>query len=211
MRGRWVLIGLLSLLLVFVLGLASVLALGTDRSVPVTLAAFLPIMGEATPNEGQDPQLIHDTPPLTVVYANSLFGYRFEYPVVWYALFDGAPRRVVLSTLDPASHTRDEMREQGCLIEIAELERPAGMSLTEVRAQMPRAFHGAEPYDLAGAAGLRVLRTGEEQGFDSDWIFVEHGGYILFISAEYGGEACEIGLLAWERLLGTWAWIENAG
>ena len=211
MRGRWVLVGLLSLLLVFVLGLASVLALGVDRSVPVTLAAFLPIIGEATPNEGQGPQPARNTAPLAVVYENSLFGYRFEYPDVWHALLDGAPQRVALSTLDPASHTRDEMRDRGCLMEIAELERPAGISLAEVRAQMPKAFHGAEPYALAGAAGLRVLRTGEEQGLKSDWIFIEHGGYILFISAEYGGEDCDIGLPAWERLLDTWEWTENAG
>ena len=143
----------------------------------------------------------------TALYVNAIYGYRFEYGMSWYLMLDGEPRRVSFSTLYPGRYARDDMRDQGCLIEISELGNPYGFTLEDVRAQMPMVFAGAQPYKLDGASGLRMQRTGDS--FDSDWMLVEHRGSLFLISAEYGGDACEIGRSAWENLLETWTWLDH--
>ena len=51
-------------------------------------------------------------------YVNVSFGYWLQYPVGWYTRFGNRPLLVSFSNLDPGTHNRLSMREQGCLIEV---------------------------------------------------------------------------------------------
>ena len=139
-------------------------------------------------------------------YVNLTFGYWLQYPPTWYTHFGTRPLLVSFSNLDPGTNNRPSMRQHGCLIEVNASVNIYGFSLAEVRAQMPRAFANAESFELDGAPALRVRR--EEEAFDSEWVFVEHGERLFLITAEYGKGAGELCLTAWESILKNWRWLE---
>lgn len=141
-------------------------------------------------------------------YVSLVFGYWVQYPPSWYTGFGNRPLLVSFSNLDPRRYNRGEMRDHGCLIEINASVNIPGLSLSDIQAQLPRILANAEAFELDGEPALRIRRTSEEQGFESDWVYVEHGDRLFLVSAEYDTTAGEICRPAWERLLATWKWIQ---
>ncbi|MFH1084558.1 MAG: hypothetical protein V1772_02175 [Chloroflexota bacterium] len=140
-------------------------------------------------------------------YVNLALGYWLQYPLAWRPAFGDHPIRACFSDLDPAK-TLDEMRAQGCLIEVRQEVNIAGLSLAELRAQMPRAFPNAQEMALDGMPGLRVLREQVGQPYASEYVYVERGNRLFVISIDYGRERAEGCLAAWENLLQSWRWLE---
>ena len=140
-------------------------------------------------------------------YVNLAMGYWLQYPPSWYTRFGSRPILASFSNLDPGAHNRDSMRAEGCLIEINAFASAYGFTVPELRAQIPRAFAGAEPFELDGVPATRVRVTGAGL-FDSDTIYVEHGGRLFTITAEYARGATETCLPAWDDLLRSWKWFE---
>ena len=141
-------------------------------------------------------------------YVSLAFGYWMRYPVGWHTRFGIRPLLVSFSNLDPSTHNRESMRDQGCLIEINASVNVPGFSLDQLRAQLPRAMGGAEAIELDGEPALRLQRVGSEGSYDSDWVYVEHDDRWFLISAEYAKDASSVCLEAWEYVLDSWMWFE---
>jgi hypothetical protein len=141
-------------------------------------------------------------------YANIVNGYRVQYPVDWHTGFGNRPLLVSFSNLDPGAHNRDSMRADGCLIEIRLSTNVFGMTLEEVRAQMPRVFADAEALSLDGAPALLVREDSEQTPFESEWALVEHADHWFRLSFDHAKGAGDVCRPAWESLLGTWQWFE---
>jgi len=138
----------------------------------------------STPPPGDDRVSIGDLPMGQAGnYVNLSFGYHLQYPPTWYTGFGSRPLLVSLSNLDPGTHNRLSMRLEGCLIEVRASTNVYGLTLQDIKAQLPRAFHGAEDLELAGEPALRVRQSSKENPF----------------------EICHP---AWENLLSTWEWFE---
>jgi hypothetical protein len=141
-------------------------------------------------------------------YVNLAFGYWVQYPPEWHTGFGNRPVQVLFSNLPPGDNSLEEMREQGCLIQIKTTVNVYGFSLAEMRGQMPTAFAGARDVLLGGKPGLRVRRSEEGQTFESEWVYVEHEGRLYLISIDYSPDPAESCLPAWEALLDSWKWFE---
>lgn len=141
-------------------------------------------------------------------YVNLTYGYWLQYPPSWYTHFGNRPLLASFSNLDPGTHNRESMRDQGCLIEVNATPNIFGFNLSEIRAQIPKAFPNAEAFELNGEPALRVQRTGGEAAFDSELVYVQHGDRLFTISAEYSTEATETCRPAWGEMLRTWQWFE---
>ena len=141
-------------------------------------------------------------------YVNMAYGYWIQYPPDWHTGFGNRPVQVLFSNLPPGSTTREEMRQQGCLIEIRPSVNVNNMSLSEMRAQLPRAFEGAQEIDIGGEPGYLMLKDEVDQPVHRQWVYVEHEGRTYLISMDYAagsGDAC---IPAWEALLDSWVWFE---
>jgi len=136
------------------------------------------------------------------------YGYQLQYPPDWYTGFGNRPLLVSFSNLDPGKHNRLSMRAEGCLIEIQLSTNVFGLTLQEVRAQMPRVFAGAEALDLGGEPALLVRESGEQTPFESEWALVEHDDRWFRLSFDYAKDAADTCRPAWENLLSGWQWFE---
>ena len=141
-------------------------------------------------------------------YVNVTFGYQLRYPPNWYTGFGNRPLLVSLSNLDPGAHNRLSMRAEGCLIEVRTSTNVYGLTLGDVRGQLPRTFRDAEELDLGGAPALRVRRSSEESPFESEVVYVDHADRSFVLSFEYARGAAEVCRPAWENVLHTWQWFE---
>lgn len=141
-------------------------------------------------------------------YVNVTFGYRLQYPPSWYTGFGSRPLLVSFSNLDPGTHNRLSMRIEGCLIEVRASTNIYGFMLQDIRAQLPRAFRNAEEFELGGEPALRVWQSSEENPFESETVYVDHGDRLFVLSFEYAKGAGEICRPAWESLLSSWQWFE---
>jgi hypothetical protein len=141
-------------------------------------------------------------------YVNLAFGYWVQYPPEWHAGFGNRPVQVLFSNLAPGDHSLQEMREGGCFVQIKTTANVYGFSLVEMRGQLPAAFAGAREVLVGGETGLRVRRTEEGQPFDSEWIYLERNGRLYLISLDYGPDAAESCLPAWEEMLASWTWLQ---
>ena len=139
-------------------------------------------------------------------YVNVTFGYWLQYPVEWHTRFGNRPLLVSLSNLDPGTHNRQSIREQGCLIEINAASNIYGFTFEAVAAQLPRSFPDVQEIDLAGERAWRVRRTNDSAS-DSEWVYVEHGGRLFTLNIDVSAQARGICLPAWEYMLSTWRWF----
>lgn len=176
---------------------------------PVSTMPVIEVEPTCTPTPGDDRVSVGDLPMGQAGnYVNLAFGYHLQYPPTWYTGFGSRPLLVSLSNLDPGTHNRLSIRLKGCLIEVRASTNVYGLTLQDIKAQLPRAFHGAEDLDLAGEPALRVRQSSEENPFESEWIYVQHGDRLFVLTIEYAKEAGEICHPAWENLLSTWEWFE---
>ena len=137
------------------------------------MPAALSIQPTLTPYSNVDAESIESLPIGDPGhYVNLAFGYWMQYPESWYTQFGNRPLLASFSNLDPRQYSRAEMRDQGCLIEVNASVNLPGLSLVEIRSQMPRALANAEAFELDGAPALRIRRSSAEQGFESEWVYV---------------------------------------
>ncbi|UCC61542.1 MAG: hypothetical protein JSV36_12115 [Anaerolineae bacterium] len=141
-------------------------------------------------------------------YVNVTFGYQLRYPSNWYTGFGNRPLLVSFSNLDPGTHNRLSTRAEGCLIEVRASTNVYGLTLGDVRGQLPRTFRDAEELDLGGVPALRVRRSSEESPFASEVVYVDHADRSFVLSFEYARGATEVCRPAWEDFLQTWQWFE---
>ena len=141
-------------------------------------------------------------------YSNIVYGYQLQYPTDWHTGFGNRPLLASFSNLDPGTHNRDSMRADGCLIEVRLSTNIFGLTLQEVRGQMPRVFANAELLDLDGASALLVRESSEQTPFESEWALVEHEDRWFRLSFDYAKGTGDICRPVWENLLGTWQWFE---
>ena len=141
-------------------------------------------------------------------YVNVTFGYWLQYPPTWYTGFGNRPLLVSFSNVDSGAHNRDSIRTEGCLIQINASTSVYGFTLQDLRAQTPRSFPNAEDVDLDGEPALRVRRSAEENPFESEWVYVQHGDRLFLLTFEYARGADEVCRPAWESLLTSWQWFE---
>lgn len=141
-------------------------------------------------------------------YVNVTFGYQLQYPQTWYTGFGSRPLLVSFSNLEPGTHNRLSMRAEGCLIEVRASTNVYGLTLQDMRAQLPKAFRNAEEVDLGGESALLVRRSSEENPFESEVVYVDHADRLFVITFEYARGAADTCRPAWEGLLSSWQWFE---
>jgi hypothetical protein len=176
---------------------------------PITMPAteFEPTATASPENDGQIS--VRDLPiGQGGNYVNVTFGYALQYPPSWYTGFGNRPLLVSFSNLDPGAHNRLSMRMKGCLIEVRASTNVYGLTLQDVRGQLPRTFRNAEEVDLGGAPALRVQQSSEQNPFASEVVYVDHEEHLFVLTFEYAKGASEICRPAWEELLSTWQWFE---
>ena len=176
-----------------------------ESAAPATIVVEATIA--AQPNESR---LAVETLPIGEPghYVNLALGYSLEYPPTWHTQFGNRPILVSLSDLDPGTHNRSSMRDEGCLIEVDASVNIQGFSLDELTQQLPRVFAGAQVSSLDGLPALRIERTGEGDSFDSEWIYVEYDDHMFLISVEHSKVAGETCHQAWDLLLSSWRWLD---
>jgi len=140
-------------------------------------------------------------------YVNVTYGYSVKHPPAWYTGFGNRPLLVSFSNLDPGSHNRSSMRDEGCLIEINAATNIFGFTFDGLIAQMPRSFPDAERFELDGQPALRVRRGSTENPFDSEEVYVEHDQRLFVITFDYARAAGEVCRPVWENMLAEWQWF----
>jgi hypothetical protein len=141
-------------------------------------------------------------------YVNLTFGYHLRHPAEWYTGFGNRPLLVSFSNLDPGTHNRASMRAEGCLVEIKASTNVFGLTLQEMRPQLTLPFDQVEEFDLGGEPALRVWPDSEEEPFEREWVYVEHGDRLFLITFEYAKGAEEVCRPGWEKVLNSWQWFE---
>jgi hypothetical protein len=182
----------------------------TATSTPSPTAPLVQVEPTSTPRPGDEERTNVRDLPLGQAgnYVNVTFGYALQYPPTWYTGFGSRPPLVSFSNLDPDTHDEHSMRVEGCLIEVHTSPNIHGYTLPELRAQMPRGFPNAEYFDLDGEFALLVQRGAEEDSFDSEWVYVEHGDRLYVLTVEVAIGAGEVCLPVWRNMLDTWQWFE---
>ena len=142
-------------------------------------------------------------------YVNVAFGYWLQYPVDWYTQFGNRPLLASFSNLDPGTHNRQSMRENGCLVEVNVSSNIQGFTFETLMAQLPRSFPDAQETDLGGERAWRVKRS-SDSGWDSEWVSVQHNDKLMTITLDYAKEYSEHCLPAWENMLANWHWFTPA-
>jgi hypothetical protein len=140
-------------------------------------------------------------------YVNVTFGYWLQYPPGWYTGFGNRPLLVSFSDLDPGTHNRNSMRDEGCLIEINAATNLYGFTLEGLMGQMPRSFPDAERFELDGQAALRVRRSSGGNPFDSEEVYAEHDHRLFVLTFDYARGASEVCRPAWEDMLARRQWF----
>ena len=141
-------------------------------------------------------------------YVNVTFGYQLQYPPTWYTGFGNRPVLVSFSSLDPGTHNRLSMRQEGCLIEVRATTNVAGLTIQEVRAQLAKVLGQAEALELDGEEALRLQESNKEEGFESEWVLVEHEDLWFHLSLNHATGLNETCGPAWGELLTSWRWFE---
>jgi hypothetical protein len=181
----------------------------TTMALPTALSPVIEVLPTITPEPGNDHISVADLPlDEAGSYSNIVYGYQLRYPADWYTGFGNRPLLVSFSNLDPGNHNRASMRADGCLIEVRLSTNVFGMSLDEVRAQMPRVFADAETLTLDGEPAFLVRESNEQAPFDSEWVLVEHTNRWFRVSFDYARNAASTCLPAWEELLNSWQWFD---
>jgi hypothetical protein len=140
-------------------------------------------------------------------YVNVTFGYWLQYPPEWQVAFGNRPLLVSLSNLEPGVHSRQSIRESGCLIEVNAAPNIYGFTFEMLAAQIPRNFAQAERFELDGQPALRIpLPPGDS--FDSEWVYAEHDERLITLIFEHGKDVADVCSPVWEKLLSTWRWFE---
>jgi hypothetical protein len=139
-------------------------------------------------------------------YVNVTYGYWLQYPVGWHTRFGNRPLLVSLSNLDPGTHNRQSMREQGCLIEVNASANIYGFTFESLAAQLPRSFADAQQFELGGEKAWRVRRSSESP-WESEWVHVQHDGRLFTIVSDWAKIASDACIPAWENMLDTWHWF----
>ena len=140
-------------------------------------------------------------------YVNVAFGYWLQYPGDWYTRFGNRPLLVSFSNLDPGTHNRQSMREQGCLIEVNASSNIYGFTFESLAAQLPRSFPDVREFDLAGERAWGVWRS-SDSAWESEWVYVQHDGRLFTLVYDSAKQTEDVCLPAWESMLATWRWFE---
>jgi hypothetical protein len=140
-------------------------------------------------------------------YVNVTFGYWLQYPRSWYTGFGNRPLLVSFSNLDPGTHNRERMRNEGCLIEVNASVNVYAIPLPELLAQIPRTFPNAEAYVLDGEPAIIVPPADQEAPVQNETVLVEHDDWLIALAVDYSRDAAEMCRPAWENLLATWRWF----
>jgi len=139
-------------------------------------------------------------------YVNVTYGYWLQYPEDWHTHFGNRPLLVSFSNLDPGTHNRQSMREQGCLIEVNVSTNIYGFTLDTLAAQLPRSFASAREFELGGEKAWRVQRESDSL-FASEWVTVLHDGRLFTLTFDYARNARETCVAAWDNMLAAWRWF----
>ena len=160
----------------------------------------------------EDQRMAIDQLPVgqTGQYINLAFGYWLQYPPSWYTHFGRRPLLVSFSNLDPGTHNRESMRDEGCLIEVNASVNIPGFNFSQLQAQLPQVMSGAQAFALDGEPALRLQRRGTGDSFDGEWIYVQRCETLFLVSVEYSRAAPGTCLSAWEQIIDGWKWFEPA-
>jgi hypothetical protein len=141
-------------------------------------------------------------------YVNLTFGYRLRYPPSWYTGFGSRPILASFSNLDPGTHNRLGMRAEGCLIEVRASTNVYGLTLNDLRGQLPKTFRGAQEFSLGGESGVLVRRSSQENPFETEVVYVDHADRLFVLTFEYAKGQASFCQPVWEEMLRSWQWFE---
>jgi hypothetical protein len=141
-------------------------------------------------------------------YVNVTYGFWMQYPPSWHTGFGRRPLLASFSDLDPGTHNRESMRDEGCLIEINVSSNLFGFTPEQMMAQVPKGFAHRESFDLDGEKAIRVRLADGKTPFEGEWVLASHGESIYRLTYEHARGSGEIYRQVWEKLLSTWQWFE---
>ena len=131
-----------------------------------------------------------------------------QHPPNWHTGFGRRPLLASFSDLDPGTHNRESMRDEGCLIEVNVSSNLFGYTPEQMMAQLPRGFADRESFDLGGEEAVRGRLAEGESSFEGEWVLASRGDSLYRLTYEHAKGSDEIYYHVWEQLLSTWRWFE---